>query len=566
MERSGTISLLQKVASKEGRLLWRDCMNKDNGIKTMFTNDGIRGTHTDIICNEGEHEERGAAVCENDNIPVSEKGVSEKTVSPTLKIANNTENEVNDKELRENINVKNENDAEINSSAENVLPNQQIKQDHLIEIEEVTKNEEQEKELNDKEINRESSLEKTTCQDGRIAFESSSNIKDVKDATTTTKENAVDKKDLKDNTTYRGKGMTCYSVDTNQVNLIRKSNNNSNQDQNNCSKTQNNDLFAYLMNNTALEFDGKSGRISYLGFSMQGYSHCESNIKCQDKCAIRVMGLSKQYVVAAIADGLGSCAFSDEGAAVAVSSALDEINKFFAKEENPTDDDIIFTLKQSMRIANENVRRYADQKEEELDDYYSTLTIVIYDGKDAFITHAGDDGVVVLANSGFYGLVTTRHKGDTVNSVIPLQGETNWEFMIVRDIVGVVMATDGVLDAFVKREREENRILFPFVKMITKECDEKNILEKYKLLFKTERIQKLFTDDITFIAMLNNETMKKTEFQAFDEKKWFRKNKERSEAIFKALYPDQKLTDDIADAWLDRDMELLRSLEQLNML
>ena len=46
----------------------------------------------------------------------------------------------------------------------------------------------------------------------------------------------------------------------------------------------------------------------------------------------------------------------------------------------------------------------------------------------------------------------------------------------------------------------------------------------------------------------------------------FKKNRERSESIFKALYPDQKLTDDIADAWLDRDKELLIVLEQLKML
>ncbi len=539
-------------------------MNIINWITTLFANNNIRGTHTDASCNEEKHMD-DTSICKGAKASVGEKDESETTIPQPLNSKDRDINIENNTDLGGNTNVQSENPAETISSAEKVLPNQQLRPEHLIEYEEVAESEEQKNKQKDTDPHSERVQDKTLCKGVKNATEESAAAKDEEKDLPIEMERG--KQGVNDALIDCGEGTPQNNVDNNPSENIQKSENKSCEVQKNLPEMQNEELLTYLLDNSEPEFRGKTGDIFYSGFSMRGYMHSENDIKCQDKCAIRVMGVSNNYVVAGIADGLGSCAFSDEGAAVAISSALNEINKLFAHEENPTDDDIIDTLKLSMRTAYESVAKYADQKGEELNEYYSTLTVVIYDGKDAFIAHAGDDGVVVLTDSGFYGLVTTRHKGDTVNSVVPLQGETNWEFMIVRDIVGIVMATDGVLDAFVKREKEENRVLFPFIQLITKaESDEITILEKYKSLFKTEGMQNLITDDITLISMINNKTMKETEFPSFDEKEWFKKNRERSESIFKALYPDQKLTEDIADSWLDRDKELLHSLELLKML
>ena len=539
-------------------------MNIINWITSLFENKNIRGTHSDASCNEEKYMD-DTSTCKGAKASVGKKDELEITMPRPINSKDREINKENNANLRGDTRGQSENPAETKSSVEKVLPNQQLRPDHLIENEEAAEREEQKNRQRDIPSLNDCVQDKTLCKGVKNATEESAAAKnEEKDLSIETE---IVNQGVNDALIDCGEGTPQNNVDNNPSESIHKSDNKSCEAQKNLPEMQNEELLTYLLDNSEPEFRGKTGEILFSGFSMRGYMHSENDIKCQDKCAIRVMGVSDNYVVAGIADGLGSSAFSDEGAAVAISSALNEINKLFAHEENPTDDDIIDTLKLSMRRAYESVAQYADQKGEELNEYYSTLTVVIYDGKDAFIAHAGDDGVVVLTDSGFYGLVTTRHKGDTVNSVVPLQGVTNWEFVIVRDIVGVVMATDGVLDAFVKREKEENRVLFPFIQLITEsESDEITILEKYKSLFKTEGMQNLITDDITLIAMKNIKTMKETEFPFFNEKEWFKKNRERSESIFKALYPDQKLTEDIADSWLDRDKELLHSLKLLKML
>lgn len=321
-------------------------------------------------------------------------------------------------------------------------------------------------------------------------------------------------------------------------------------------------LLADLLSDSDQEFSGKNDDISFIGLSKQGSSHKKNGIKSQDKCAIKQIGMSKQLVIAGIADGLGSSSFSNEGAAVAISSAIEIIESQLEKKEMFSEIDITSALKSSMREANNSVSDYANSKKKSIRDFYSTLTIVIYDGKDAFIAHAGDDGVVVLNDTGFYGLVTTRHKGETVNSVVPLQGVTNWEFLIARDIVGVVMATDGVLDAFVHREKEANRVFFPFIQMITQteKYNEATLLDEYKRIFDSEKLQQIITDDITFVALMNNKRMPKTVFPQFDSSEWFEMNKRRSESVFRALYPEEKLTEEMISSWKDTDRELLSVL------
>ena len=49
--------------------------------------------------------------------------------------------------------------------------------------------------------------------------------------------------------------------------------------------------------------------ISIFAFSQQGQSHLGNMQPCQDRCAFRIVG--KSLILAAVADGVGSCALSD---------------------------------------------------------------------------------------------------------------------------------------------------------------------------------------------------------------------------------------------------------------
>lgn len=320
-----------------------------------------------------------------------------------------------------------------------------------------------------------------------------------------------------------------------------------------------------LIENSEKECYGKAGLISYFGVSQKGTAHEKRGEKNQDRFAIRVMGAKDQYVVGAIADGVGSCDYSDEGASVAIYYALKKINTELGIMGIISDDQIIDILKAAMREAIDSVCRYAHKKGKDVELYCSTLSIVVYNGKDAYIAHIGDDGVVVLNDTGHYGLVTTRHKGESINSVIPLQERDNWEFLIVRDVVGVILCTDGVLDSFVKNANEGNRVFFPFIQRVTLPSthNEKKTLQKYKSFFSSDIIRNsIITDDITFLVLVNRKTMADTKFPEFDAVDWFEKNRKRKEEVFRVLNSGREPTKEIRQSWIDMDKIVFSELKK----
>jgi len=60
--------------------------------------------------------------------------------------------------------------------------------------------------------------------------------------------------------------------------------------------------------------------ILWYGFSINGSSHIKKGVKCQD--ANKVIKLDNGLVIAAIADGVGSCKYSDVAALIAVNLSV----------------------------------------------------------------------------------------------------------------------------------------------------------------------------------------------------------------------------------------------------
>lgn len=287
--------------------------------------------------------------------------------------------------------------------------------------------------------------------------------------------------------------------------------------------------------------------ITYWGFSQRGESHIKNGLPCQDRCKVLVSNGVRPIVIAAIADGVGSCALSHYGASIATDASTVFLK---AELDNRTDekfeDKVVGDLlRGAMQCAYDAVKKSAEEMEQLEYSFQSTLTIALYDGNTLYISHAGDDGVVVVTDNGELELVTTRIKGEEASSVYPLQaGSHYWQvFKVDQHVNGFVMATDGVLDAFVRGEKEENRIYYPFIQPAfeTKQKNEKRvqeILEFYYTYMGGDQYRQSVTDDLTMVVVTNQSELCNKNLPVFDEEEWKAKTKEYQARVNAALYPD----------------------------
>jgi len=181
------------------------------------------------------------------------------------------------------------------------------------------------------------------------------------------------------------------------------------------------------------------------GFSAAGSSHISKGTGCQD--ANKIEMAENGWIVAAVADGVGSCKYSDVASDIAVNTSvricLDEI-------KNGGDNcDLLKVIEKAFAQAEREIDERSLSENHLITDYDTTLSLAIYDGKHITYGHSGDGGIVGLTNDGDYVKITTPQKKEGIY-VIPLRsGKDTW--IIDRangEFASVLLATDGVYDIF----------------------------------------------------------------------------------------------------------------------
>ena len=181
------------------------------------------------------------------------------------------------------------------------------------------------------------------------------------------------------------------------------------------------------------------------GFSITGKSHLQTETPCQDAHYIRQ--LENGWFVGAAADGVGSCSQAEEGSALAVKTAVD-----FVCDYMPYDYSVI-SIKSMLRTAfnhtMKTIIRHAEEKNLPIENFDTTLSLVIYDGKRIIYAHSGDGAVIGLTAFGEVVEITKRQKAEDGVSLVPLRaGYEAWEIDVYEEeLAGVLIVTDGVLDA-----------------------------------------------------------------------------------------------------------------------
>lgn len=181
------------------------------------------------------------------------------------------------------------------------------------------------------------------------------------------------------------------------------------------------------------------------GFSIVGKSHVNQNKPCQDAHYIRK--LENGWYVGAVADGVGSRPNAEEGSHLAVKAAVD-----FVCDYMPYDYSLV-SIKSMLRTAYNHamntITRHAEEAGLPVENYDTTLSLAIYDGRRIIYAHSGDGAIIGLTTFGELVEITKRQKAEDGVALIPLRkGYTAWEIdTYEEELAGVLLVTDGVLDA-----------------------------------------------------------------------------------------------------------------------
>ena len=154
-----------------------------------------------------------------------------------------------------------------------------------------------------------------------------------------------------------------------------------------------------------------------------------------------------EFVVAAVADGLGSAELSELGSAVAAATVTNELSLFVA--EHPDLDEIgDLVLEGAMHRALAAVNCKAAEVGADPAALATTLALCVWDGYGVAWACAGDSGIVGLFADGYRPLCRMDRKGHR-NTVFSLSADDHWRFGVAEGVEGLVLATDGMLEQLV---------------------------------------------------------------------------------------------------------------------
>ncbi len=182
--------------------------------------------------------------------------------------------------------------------------------------------------------------------------------------------------------------------------------------------------------------------IKEISFKQQGPYHKAKGIVCQDS----FFSIHKDsYVIAAVADGLGSEKFSDVGSSIASRVAVEYCAEHYESEMNIAD--IQKIMNNAFVYGWKAVCEKAVEDGNSFDEYDTTLCLVIYNGKSIYYGQSGDSGMIALGEDGYYKVITEKQRDDA-GCVFPLCfGPDHWKFGKEKGpFHSVMLMTDGIFE------------------------------------------------------------------------------------------------------------------------
>ncbi|MFZ1780520.1 MAG: PP2C family serine/threonine-protein phosphatase [Enterococcus aquimarinus] len=310
--------------------------------------------------------------------------------------------------------------------------------------------------------------------------------------------------------------------------------------------------------------------IGFYKMSLIGSSHLsDAGGVCQDSNDAKT--LPNGWVVASIADGLGSARHSDVGSSLAVSEVLRFISSNVPEVWH--DESLISLFRTAYHSAYRLIKERAEKDGNPAKDYDTTLTTVIYNGSNAVFGHVGDGGIITLNPYGDFSILTKAQKGDEFNSVTPLRsGPDNWIFGVAPEsVAALLMLTDGIYDVACPWliAKQEQKIYVNYVRpfmdrnilSVKTAADFENAQKEVEDFLNSEQSRQI-TDDKTILAIINTDILPEVKpDEYYDEPNWKHLAEEHRAKLYGSKTESPIAKDNISISVPDEEVKLAESEE-----
>ncbi len=246
-----------------------------------------------------------------------------------------------------------------------------------------------------------------------------------------------------------------------------------------------------------------------IGVSAQGVSHLKTATPCQDAHHWEV--LPNGVLIAAVSDGAGSAAFSDEGAATAVGAALAALKQRLTAGDldaiSPEQGGWHGLLSEALGQAQQAVAALSERRGQPLREFAATLIVLIATSEFATAMQIGDGAAVAGDAQGRLFALTTPQAGEYANETFFLVSPDSLlaaQFAFRRcEIRQLALLSDGLQLLALKMPAGEPHAPFfaPLFRFVA-ECGEDG-QEQLQSFLRSPRIVDRADDDLTLLLAVN---------------------------------------------------------------
>ena len=251
--------------------------------------------------------------------------------------------------------------------------------------------------------------------------------------------------------------------------------------------------------------------------SVIGTSHTERGVECQDYCDHKFLQIGDdEIVVAVVDDGEGSDSNSLEGAELACSYFINEVEIFLSQGKSITDLDREFG-EHWLAYIQQRIGDLAATNDRNLRDFACTFLAALVDDESAVFYQIGDGGMVFspIEREGefFWALVPEESVyANTTNFITDKSATEKLQYEILsQPVKSLVMFTDGVQGLAVDYRdaspgKPHQPFLRPMLSPLATDTEITVINEKLHLFLNSKEINERTDDDKTIVLISRNET------------------------------------------------------------